>query len=470
MLELASILVNQCALNKDRPLIVGVSGGADSTCLMEILRVAGYSLIIAHFDHQVREESKQDAAHVKKICAALHLECVVESQNVRAYAEEKKLSIEEAARALRYRFLFQLAREKNAQAVAVGHTADDQAETVLMHILRGSSLNGLRGMSHRATLEIFDQQIPLLRPLLQMTRAETETYCHTHNLQFIHDASNDSLEYKRNKIRHELIPLLESYNPQIKTALNRLAQTAKADLQILDSLEDSLWRDCAAPSDGFVTLNLNRLAGSAAGLQLRLIRRAMQSLIPDLDVTQETLTRAADLIQRRKGAAAQRMDLQAGLYLLLEGNKVYIAKQGANLPLTLFPQIQEDVSFLIPAKMELPNGWTFKIEYEENFEAEKILANENRFEAWFDADELAESLHLRNPRAGEKIRPLGLNGHSQKLSDVFVNEKIPRRARKNWLLLCMGNEILWAAGLRVSHLCRVTEKTKRVMRVTVEQA
>ena len=245
MLNIESILTDQCALQKDRPLIVGVSGGADSLCLMGILHEAGYQLIIAHFDHQLRDESYQDAQMVKETCARLSIECVVGTENVRAYADEKKLSIEEAARTLRYRFMFNLAREQNAQAVAVGHTADDQVETVLMHILRGSSLNGLKGMSYRAVIQTFDAQIPIVRPLLEMSRAETVEYCKAHDLHPHYDISNDSLEYQRNKIRHELIPTLENYNPKIRAALLRMSQTLKDDSDLLDSLVDSLWMECA---------------------------------------------------------------------------------------------------------------------------------------------------------------------------------------------------------------------------------
>jgi len=136
------ILKEECGLVKDRPIIVGVSGGPDSLCLMETLRQVGYLVIVAHFDHQLRLESSQDALMVEKTASRLMLGCHIGGADVRAYADQKKLSIEEAARNLRYQFMFKLARERNAQAVAVGHTADDQVETILMHFLRGSALNG----------------------------------------------------------------------------------------------------------------------------------------------------------------------------------------------------------------------------------------------------------------------------------------------------------------------------------------
>ncbi|MBI5354723.1 MAG: tRNA lysidine(34) synthetase TilS [Chloroflexi bacterium] len=455
-----SILTNQCALQKDRPLIVGVSGGADSLCLMGILHEAGYSIIVAHFDHQLRGESHQDAQMVKETCAHLSIECVVGTENVRAYAEDKKLSIEEAARNLRYRFLFKLARERHAQAVAVGHTADDQVETVLMHILRGSSLNGLKGMSYRAVIQTFDAQIPIVRPLLEMSRAETVEYCKAHDLRPHYDISNDSLEYQRNKIRHQLIPTLETYNPKIREALLRMSQTLKDDSDLLDSLVDSLWTECAIPQSGFVTLDFSLLTKNAPALQRRLVLRAMQTLVPDIDVDFATLNRAVENMGKR-------VDLKSSLYMFREGNQIYICTKDAELPLNLFPQWGEDILVSIPSTIELANGWKFTIARVENVRAEEISANENQLEVWFDADTLTESLHLRKCHPGDRIIPLGMDGHSQKLSDLFVNEKIPQRARENWALLCSGENIIWVLGLRSAHSCRVKEKTKRIIHCVV---
>jgi len=510
MPNLESILTNQCTLTKDRPLVVGVSGGADSLCLMDILREAGYSIIVAHFDHQLRNESHEDAQMVKEICARLALECVVGTENVRAHAEEKKLSIEEAARNLRYRFLFNLARARNAQAVAVGHTADDQVETVLMHILRGSSLNGLKGMSYRAVIRTFDAQIPIVRPLLEMTRAETVEYCKAHDLHPHYDVSNDSLEYQRNKIRHQLIPALETYNPKISEALLRMSQTLKDDSDLLDSLVDSLWTECSTPQNGFVALDFSLLTKNAATLQRRLILRAMQTLLPDIDVDFATLNRAFNYViasrQRSSGGeaiplsmggaeriahrprndgASRRMDLKAGIYIFREGNQVYVCAKDAELPLNVFPQLHimaggllrrrktaprndgSEIPVPIPSTIELANGWTFSIEYAENIRVEEISGNENQFEAWFDADAFTGSLHLRKPQPGDRIIPLGMDGHSQKLSDLFVNEKIPQRARENWVVLCLGETIVWVLGLRQAHSCQVTEKTKSVVHCVV---
>src|SRR5678815_4195708 len=178
MLEnIQSILRDQCGLSRDAPIIVGVSGGPDSLCLMSVLRKAGYHTIVAHFNHKLRPDSDTDANIVEQTAARLNLASVIENGDVRAYADAEKLSIEEAARIMRYRFLMGQAHRLNAQAIAVGHTADDQVETVLMHFIRGAGLAGLKGMTHRTVIHTFDSKIPVVRPLLDMWREETIVYC-----------------------------------------------------------------------------------------------------------------------------------------------------------------------------------------------------------------------------------------------------------------------------------------------------
>ena len=162
--NIESILREECGLNKDQPIIAGVSGGPDSLCLMNILRSAGYRVIVAHFNHKLRPDSDADANVVEQTASRLNLASVIESGDVRGFAEDERLSIEEAARGMRYRFLMAQARRFKAQAVAVGHTADDQVETVLMHFLRGAGLSGLKGMTHRTVIKTFDPEIPIVRP------------------------------------------------------------------------------------------------------------------------------------------------------------------------------------------------------------------------------------------------------------------------------------------------------------------
>ena len=161
----------------DKLLVVGVSGGADSVCLLDSLHRLGLPLVAAHFDHGLRDESKEDACRVEALVKDMGLPFQQARKDVRALAAREGLSIEEAARKARYRFLFDTARSHQAQAVAVAHTADDQVETVLMHLLRGAGLGGLKGISSRLVIPEWDENLPLVRPLLGVWRSETEAWC-----------------------------------------------------------------------------------------------------------------------------------------------------------------------------------------------------------------------------------------------------------------------------------------------------
>jgi tRNA(Ile)-lysidine synthase len=298
MLEnIDTILREQCGLKKGQPIIVGVSGGPDSLCLMDVLRQAGYSLIVAHFNHQLRPESNLDANTVEQTASRLMIASIVDGADVRAYAEKEGQSIEEAARNLRYRYLFRLARERNAQAVAVGHTADDQVETVLMHFLRGSGLSGLKGMSYRSILKVFDPDLPVVRPLLDVSREETVVYCAAHGLRPHYDPSNDSLNFLRNRLRHLLIPNLETYNPKFREAIIRMTHTLKADHAFIKEALELAWVECMTDANAdMITFNLARLSSQPLGLRRNLVRHALLTLRPGQETNYAAIERATAFV------------------------------------------------------------------------------------------------------------------------------------------------------------------------------
>src|SRR5215217_1009471 len=269
MLEnIQTILRDQCGLRRESPVIVGVSGGADSLCLMSVLRKTGYHAIVAHFNHKLRPDANADANIVEQTASRLNLASVIENGDVRAYAESEKLSIEEAARIMRYRFLMEQAHHFHAQAVAVGHTADDQVETVLMHFIRGAGLTGLKGMNYRTIIKMFDPEIPIVRPLLDMWREETVVYCATNGFRPRHDPSNASLDFFRNRLRHLLIPTLESYNPRFREVLWRSSRSLAADHEILQEVLDDVWRTCTVQQSGdFIAFDASALRKRSIGLQ-----------------------------------------------------------------------------------------------------------------------------------------------------------------------------------------------------------
>ncbi len=460
------ILKEECGLVKDRPIIVGVSGGPDSLCLMETLRQAGYSVIVAHFDHQLRLESSQDALMVEKTASRLMLGCHIGGADVRAYADQKKLSIEEAARNLRYQFMFKLARERNAQAVAVGHTADDQVETILMHFLRGSALNGLKGMSYRSVIKTFDPEIPVVRPLLNMWREETVVFCAANGLRPHYDSSNDSIDFQRNRIRHLLIPNLESYNPKLREAVLRMSQSLKGDYSLVMELLETAWQKTVINVDEeSVVFDSSLLAKCSLGLQRNLVKHAMQTLSPSVDVSYSTLERAAIMINNP--ARFSRVNLKGGLRMFREANSIYVCTLDAKLPFNLWPQLT-DASFvpiLVPSQVDLAGGWRFNCERwgMPVLAREQAERNDDPFQVWLDVQNLSKPLNLRVRHPGDQFSPFGLDGHSQKLSDFLVNVKMPQRARENWPLLCAGDEIIWVPGYRPAHAYRLTESTKSVL-------
>jgi tRNA(Ile)-lysidine synthase len=469
MLEQAiESLRTYCRLDPSRPVVVGVSGGPDSLCLMDMLQSAGYTVIVAHFDHQLRPESTSEAQAVEKMVARRNLVCAVESADVRGVAEQEGRSIEEAARLMRYRFLFAQARRYNAQAVAVGHTADDQVETVLMHFLRGAGLAGLKGMSYRTLLPSFDAGIPVVRPLLDVWREETVVYCAAHSLHPHFDPSNTSLNFFRNRLRHVLIPSLESYNPRFREVVWRSARALAGDYEALNSVVEDAWRECLLEEgSGFISFDACSVAAQPDGVQRLLIRQAIKQLRSDLrDANFAASQRALDVIANANNTTV--VDLVGGLRLFREGQRIYVADARAGLPTAGWPQMpMSPLKIVIPAWLDLGGGWEVKVDAVtlEAGEQEQAIHNGDPFTAWFDAASLPGPLCLRAPLPGDRIQPLGMDGHSIKLSDLFVNAKIPRRARENWPLLCSGDTVIWVVGFRVAHATRIIPETRQAVRV-----
>ena len=464
--KIEAIFEYECRLTKDRPVIVGVSGGPDSLCLMEKLRQAGYHLIIAHFDHKLRSDSIADARVVEQTASKLMLPCVIDGADVRAYADENKLSIEEAGRTLRYRFMFDLARERDAQAVAVGHTADDQIETILMHFLRGSGLSGLKGMSYRSIINSFDPNIPIVRPLLDMWRDDTVVYCSVNGLRPHYDSSNDSINFQRNRIRHLLLPSLESYNPNLRETILRMSQSLKGDYTFMMDMLEHAWHESALEADDeMIIFDAGIVDGYSVGLQRNLIRHAMQTLRPGVDISYTVLERAARVVASKTESA--RGDLKGGLKIFREMDKIYIYTPDAELPLDLWPQLPDDsiIKIPVPGQIMLGGGWKLTCEYwsHPSLALEQAKTSSNQFQAWLNGENISDTLEIRSRRPGDHFTPLGMEGQSQKIADFFVNEKMPQRARDRWPLLCREDEILWVPGYRLAHDYRLTEETKKII-------
>lgn len=465
------ILQHNCQVVPSRPLVVGVSGGPDSLCLLDILHCLGFHVVVAHFDHRLRPESSVEAQQVEALSAQLGVPYAVGSQDVAKFAQDEGLSVEEAAREQRYRFLFAEAQQRRAQAVAVGHTADDQVETVLMHLLRGGATDGLSGMGYRSLPNPWSIEIPLVRPLLAFWREEILGYLVERQLEPSTDLSNLDFTYFRNRLRHEVIPALERIQPNLKQLLWRTADVVGEERRLLDSLVEDAWEACV-PEQGsdYLALDGQAMNAQPKALQRRLLRRAIAWLHPGLrDVDYETVERGLAFItsHHRK----RQCSLVAGLFLLKEDEQVWLAAHLSSLPKARWPQLppQARLDFNLPGEIRLPEGWV--LQSSESMEAGQVsadfMSNNDPFQAWFDADLLPATLVVRGRRPGDRIELLGMEGHSLKISDLLVNLKVPQRLRAAWPLVCAGEEIIWAPGLRQSNLARVTDKTRRVVQLAL---
>ncbi len=462
-------------------VLIGVSGGPDSLCLLHVLAALAQELDarlhVAHLHHGLRgADADADAAFVAEIAAAWGLPCTVEHADIAALAARAGASLEEAAREARYTFLRRLAAQLGAQAVAVGHNADDQAETVLMHFLRGSGLAGLRGMQPASEFPIADSQLPivnlpLIRPLLFTPRADILAYCAEHGLQPRFDRSNEDTTFFRNRLRHELLPLLEGYNPQIRRILGNTAMVLADDHALLRADLLAVWPQVALDElAGRLVLDLAAWRGLPPALQRAVLREAIRRLRASLrNVNYVHVDNAFSLLQ--EGRAGDRMTLPAGLELVLGYDRFAVGEEGVELPVNGLPQMdvewlplpvpgtaklaswQVETRLLAPA--DLPPGWQ---------------GNADPWQAWLDAGALGPTPALRTRREGDRCQPLGMAGRSKLLAEIFTNAKIPTPARACWpLLLNSAGDIAWVCGLRVDERARVTPASQRIAHVALRR-
>ena len=468
---LETILLGECGLQKGKPIVAGISGGPDSLCLLGMLQEAGWPVIAAHFDHMLRPEAAAEARAVEAIASRLGVRSVVGKGDVRKYAAEHKQSIETAARELRYQFLFEQAHEQGAQAVAVGHTADDQVETVLMHFLRGAGMNGLKGMPFRTLLREYDAEIPLIRPLLDLWRSDTVAFCESHGFKAHYDASNESVEFTRNRVRHELIPVLETYNLRFREAAWRAGKTLAADHRLLADLLEPVWQRAVLHQTGrYVGLDVGYFCAQPTGVQMHLLGRAVQTLLPGYDTGYADLQRAVDFAGDDK---QERTDLVGGLTMLREANVLWLTVDERALPAEQWPQMpagQDNIRVGMHSFTRLAEGW----ELHYAVASPGALGPEpwrtaDRFHAFLDEAALPGELEVRIRHDGDRFEPLGMDGHSQKLSDYFINAKIPARLRARWPLVCAGDEIVWVPGYAPAHRYRLRAGSTSVVELFVKR-
>ncbi len=467
-----TIKFDSCQLVKDRPVLVGVSGGTDSLALLYLLFSAGYTVVAAHFNHHLRPDADDDARFVEETAMRLGCAYIGGEGDVAALAQAEKLSIEAAARQARYRFLFSQAAACGAQAVAVGHNADDQVETVLMHILRGSSLAGLAAMRSRTYLRQFSTDIPLVRPLLSVWRVDLEEYCREAGLAPRHDLTNQDTAYTRNRIRRELVPILRGYNPQIKERLLNLTVSAQNSLEILQKAVDQHYQDAfRAAGEVFRGFDRKTLAELPESLQIEVVRRAAADLLTSSeDLDQAAYLRAAGLLSGPHKDS--RVDLADGLSAFTTADRFYITTNPSLVHDTRFPQISSEkpVILNVPGMVALDHGWVIRSMWRETTEAMDLgKLKKDPSNVIIDADSIVPPLVVRHRVTGDRFQPLGLTEGSMSLGDYFTNIKLPGVVRPAWPLILSGDTVIWVAGCQIAEGVKINARSRRFVQLRLEK-
>jgi tRNA(Ile)-lysidine synthase len=463
-------------------VVIGVSGGPDSLCLLHLLlRLRdeyALRLHVAHLNHQLRGvEAEADAVFVTHLAAEWGVTATIESRDVRALARGRKLAIEEAARQVRYGFLGRVARAIGARKIAVGHNADDQAETICMHWLRGSGLAGLRGMQPVSRLEELrldgeelepsgkESELLLIRPLLEIPRAEIEAYCAAHHLQPHFDRSNLDTTHYRNRLRHELLPFLETFNPGIRQVLLRSANILAADYAYL--------REQAAKAWAAVTLYEGReaisfdLAGWRAlplSLQRSVLREAIHRLRRSLrNINWVHIENAVRGLQT--GNTGMVVTLPRELEATLGYEQFTVASRGYMETPPDMPCVCTELLLHIPGHTPLPDShWSVTAEVVDRHKLPStVLRHAQPWQAYLDYAVSGSQLAVRPRRQGDRFWPQGLGGKPTTLNNFMINAKIPRTWRGTIPLLVSPRQVLWLAGWRIDERAKVTEKTTQVL-------
>lgn len=442
--------LDRAGLPRGSTVVVAVSGGPDSLALLHALdraaRGGRVRLHGAHLDHRLRgEASSADARFVAEVFHGLGIESTVDDADVAAYQREHGLSLEDAARRVRYEFLGRVAAERKAAAIALGHTSDDQAETVLMHLIRGSGLTGMAGMRELSPRLLSGRPVLLLRPMLMVSRQETEAYCLELALAPRQDESNLLPDVTRNRIRAEIMPLLEQFNPAVRDALVRLARSVSLDADYLADEVSRVLPEVGRMDESSQAFTIDREAFShlPPSLQGHLLRRAFQEVTSTLeDLRQSHVDEMARLIA---GPAGRSLDLPSGLAFTVDYESAAIGPSGADrCPL---PPLEGEVELAVPGETRV-GGWTVSTAVVERPglagpEGESWQA----YEAALDAKSMEGPLLVRTRRPGDRFQPLGMSG-SKKLQDFMVDSKVPRAWRDRVPLVVAQGRIAWVVGWR----------------------
>jgi len=436
--KVQSYILKHQLLTLTRPIIVGVSGGSDSVVMLHILISLGYNCVIAHCNFHLRmDESDRDELFVRNLSKKLNIPLYKIDFETDKYADEHKISIEMAARDLRYAWFYELLEKLDAQAIVVAHHADDSIETMLINLVRGTGLRGLTGIPCRNG--------KVVRPLLCSTRLEIQDYLILHDLEHVEDSSNATVDYQRNKFRNSVLPLLEEINPSVRQTLYDSLERFEGSLAIYEQAMEKIEKEIVTKESGIVRINIDLLK--------------KQVHLPT--VMYEILHRygfgASTILQITK-----HLDGESGKLFFSDTHR--LLKDREELMISEIEAKGEEVFWISDSDREIHEPISLKlnnITIDSDFRFSK---NKNLIH--LDASKLKFPLLLRRWHEGDSFFPFGMQ-QRKKISDFFIDTKLSRLGKEQSWLLVSGKDIVWIVGQRMDNRYRITKETKDVLELNL---
>jgi tRNA(Ile)-lysidine synthase len=438
-------------VNPGSRILVGFSGGADSTALLQFLwkysKEQSISILAVHVNHGIRgEEALRDQRFCEAFCRERNIPFQSVCRDIPAEAKAKGISTEEAGREARYEIFGQYLSEGKADRVALAHHRNDQAETMLFRLMRGTGLRGLRGME--------PVRGAYIRPFLCVTRKEIEQWLEEEGLSWVEDGSNQEFLYTRNRIRYQLLEPMEEIRPG---AVVNMAKTAERLLELEDYLEQELskvWEICVEEKEQKIAIRLSDFAGLHPAMQKILTMHCLEKLMNSKESTNINANHAEQICALARGRRGSRIMLPGGICAVL-GYENLVLKYGYGSS-----KKEEAVGCTIPGRVYFL-GNLFEFSLEEWQKNDEIPVN--RYTKWFDYDKIKDGIVLRTREPGDYLA--NADGAHKKLKDYLIDCKVPREERDKCILLADGSHIIWVVGMRISEEYKITEQTRRILKV-----
>lgn len=429
-------LVDNCQVKESDLILVALSGGADSVALLHLFKTLNYSVIAAHCNFHLRgKESNKDEEFVKKYCSKLDIPLKINHFNTIEYANEKKISIEMAARELRYNWFEELKTEMNLNYIATGHHGDDSIETFFINLIRGTGLKGLTGIAWRKG--------NIIRPMLFASSLEIKEYCKSNSLSYRTDSTNNETIYYRNKIRHNVIPVFKKMNPSFfVTMQNNMDYLAENELIVEEQLNE-IANQIIAREDDLLLVSIKEI------LEYKFPKNLLLHIFQPFGFSGNQVWQIINSLNSTSGKQ-------------FFSNNYRIVKDRFNLILTPKIKLDDEVYKIQSGQREVELPINLKLNIIDKTESFKYSTNPHLVH--LDAEKLVYPLNIRHSQEGDKFQPLGMTNF-KKLSDFFIDNKFSLVEKENTWVMTSNNDIAWIIGQRIDNRFKITNTTTKILQI-----